>query len=117
MIEKLAVVRPQVQVVLDRLKDVPWTSSRDSSPRKLAGRGQRRRRGSYAARHATIWLASGNPHRAQRPFARLRPQVRAVAAAGQAPRSVWDGVYTEAQAVRGEKVSAEHCARCHGQTG
>ncbi|MSO83491.1 MAG: cytochrome c [Acidobacteria bacterium] len=32
------------------------------------------------------------------------------------PRSVWDSVYTEAQATRGEKVSAEQCARCHGQT-
>ena len=40
------------------------------------------------------------------------------AAAGQstAPASVWDGVYTDAQALRGEKVSAEQCARCHGQT-
>ena len=39
-------------------------------------------------------------------------------AAGQstAPRSVWDSVYTEEQAKRGEKVSAEQCARCHGQT-
>ena len=37
-------------------------------------------------------------------------------AAAQTSRSVWDGVYTEAQAVRGEKVAAEHCARCHGQT-
>jgi len=40
----------------------------------------------------------------------------AVAAQGGAPRSVWDGVYTDAQAARGEKVSAEQCARCHGQT-
>jgi mono/diheme cytochrome c family protein len=39
-----------------------------------------------------------------------------VAAQSGAPRSVWDGVYTEEQAIRGEKVSAEHCARCHGQT-
>ena len=38
-------------------------------------------------------------------------------AVGQGPpRSVWDGVYTEAQAVRGERVSSEHCARCHGPT-
>ena len=41
-----------------------------------------------------------------------------VAAAAQtaAPRSVWDGVYTEEQAKRGEKVSSERCAQCHGQT-
>jgi mono/diheme cytochrome c family protein len=29
---------------------------------------------------------------------------------------VWDGVYTEAQAVRGEKASGAQCASCHGQT-
>ena len=53
-----------------------------------------------------IWLASG-----------ILIAAGAVGAAGQgSPRSVWDGVYTEAQAVRGEKVSVEHCARCHGQT-
>ncbi len=28
--------------------------------------------------------------------------------------SVWDGVYTEAQARRGEKLGAQHCAGCHG---
>ena len=31
-------------------------------------------------------------------------------------RSVWDGVYADEQALRGEKVSAAQCARCHGQT-
>lgn len=40
----------------------------------------------------------------------------AMAAQGGAPRSVWDGVYTEAQALRGEKAYGEHCLRCHGQT-
>jgi cytochrome c len=55
-----------------------------------------------------IWLASG-----------ILIAAGAMVAAGQGgtpPQSVWDGVYTEAQAVRGEKISAEHCARCHGQT-
>lgn len=28
-------------------------------------------------------------------------------------RSVWDGVYTEAQAVRGEQVYQDECAFCH----
>src|SRR5688572_1277983 len=28
-------------------------------------------------------------------------------------RSVWDGVYSEAQSKRGEKVYAETCASCH----
>ena len=31
------------------------------------------------------------------------------------PRSVWDGVYTKAQAVRGDKLYREACARCHGE--
>jgi mono/diheme cytochrome c family protein len=29
------------------------------------------------------------------------------------PRSVWDGVYTKAQAARGAKVYAQACVRCH----
>ena len=41
--------------------------------------------------------------------------VAAASAQGIVPRSVWDGVYTEEQAGRGEQLSAEHCARCHGQ--
>ena len=28
--------------------------------------------------------------------------------------NVWDGAYTEAQAVRGEKSYQEHCSECHG---
>jgi mono/diheme cytochrome c family protein len=31
-----------------------------------------------------------------------------------AGRTVWDGVYTDAQAERGTEVYAEHCSRCHG---
>ncbi len=30
------------------------------------------------------------------------------------PRSVWDGVYSEDQAKRGESVYADKCASCHG---
>ena len=30
------------------------------------------------------------------------------------PKSVLDGIYTEAQAARGEKVYTESCATCHG---
>ena len=29
-------------------------------------------------------------------------------------RSIWDGVYTDAQARRGEDVYSQHCSRCHG---
>jgi sugar lactone lactonase YvrE/mono/diheme cytochrome c family protein len=35
--------------------------------------------------------------------------------AQDAARSVWDGVYTEAQAERGAQAYAENCGKCHGQ--
>lgn len=43
----------------------------------------------------------------------------AIAVAGlsmqaQEAKTVWDGVYSEAQAKRGEAVYAETCANCHG---
>src|SRR5229473_1932633 len=31
-------------------------------------------------------------------------------------RSVWDGVYTEEQAKRGEELYRKECASCHGDT-
>jgi cytochrome c len=34
----------------------------------------------------------------------------------QAPRSVWDGVYTEEQAKRGGALYVERCVHCHGAT-
>ena len=37
------------------------------------------------------------------------------AAAGPAMTTVWDGVFTEAQATRGEATYFEECASCHGQ--
>jgi len=33
-----------------------------------------------------------------------------------AGRSVWDGVFTAAQAKRGGDVYAQHCLECHGET-
>ncbi len=36
--------------------------------------------------------------------------------AQETTRSVWDGVYTEAQAKRGEAVYRQSCASCHGVT-
>ena len=36
--------------------------------------------------------------------------------AAQTTRTVWDGIYTEEQAARGEKVYAERCGKCHGDT-
>jgi len=38
----------------------------------------------------------------------------ALAQAPQTPQTVWSGVYTEAQAFRGEKVADTLCAGCHG---
>jgi mono/diheme cytochrome c family protein len=35
-------------------------------------------------------------------------------AAQAGAKSQWDGVYTEAQAKRGQALYAEHCASCHG---
>jgi mono/diheme cytochrome c family protein len=35
--------------------------------------------------------------------------------AAQAGRAVWDGVYTEEQARRGEAVSKSKCQACHGE--
>jgi mono/diheme cytochrome c family protein len=37
-----------------------------------------------------------------------------VRAQDAATRTVWNGVYTDAQAERGEKVYAAQCASCHG---
>ena len=38
----------------------------------------------------------------------------ASSANAQAVNNVWDGAYTEAQAIRGEKLYQEHCSACHG---
>jgi len=40
--------------------------------------------------------------------------VAATAMSAQTTKSVWDGVYTEAQAKRGEAIYFERCVRCHG---
>jgi len=40
--------------------------------------------------------------------------LRAQAPASSESRSVWDGVYTEEQAKRGETVYKKECASCHG---
>ena len=36
--------------------------------------------------------------------------------AAQARGSIWDGVYTDAQADRGHTAYMQNCARCHGAT-
>jgi cytochrome c len=35
---------------------------------------------------------------------------------GQGARTVWDGVYSEAQAKRGEAIFVDACSNCHGRT-
>lgn len=40
--------------------------------------------------------------------------LRAQAPTSSESRSVWDGVYTEEQAKRGESVYRKECAACHG---
>jgi mono/diheme cytochrome c family protein len=40
----------------------------------------------------------------------------AMALAQDATRSVWDGVYTEAQATRGQGLYNQHCASCHADS-
>ena len=39
----------------------------------------------------------------------------AVAQAQEAPRTVWDGVFNEEQAKRGQAVFLEECSTCHGR--
>lgn len=34
---------------------------------------------------------------------------------GTGSRSVWEGVYSKAQATRGQNLYAEECMRCHGE--
>jgi cytochrome c len=40
--------------------------------------------------------------------------LRATVHAQPPTKSIWDGVYTEAQATRGKALYAEQCASCHG---
>jgi S-disulfanyl-L-cysteine oxidoreductase SoxD len=42
--------------------------------------------------------------------------VAGLTAAAQPARTVWDGIYSEEQAVRGEKLYTERCGKCHGDT-
>ena len=42
--------------------------------------------------------------------------VAAAVTRAQPSRTVWDGIYTDEQAARGETLYAERCATCHGDT-
>jgi len=57
---------------------------------------------------ATVWTASVTT-------SSLRAQAApASAAPASAARTVWDGVYTDAQAERGAEVYKSACSECHG---
>ncbi len=48
-------------------------------------------------------------------LAALGASYSALCALEPEPRTVWDGVYTDAQAARGEELYSRHCASCHGR--
>ncbi len=47
-------------------------------------------------------------------FAVIAVALAAIAVSQETTRSVWDGVYSDAQAQRGAGLYATHCASCHG---
>ena len=59
-------------------------------------------------------------NRSSKLYTAFAPLIFLLAAAGgkaQAPnRSVWEGVYTNDQAKRGEQLYAKYCGSCHGDT-
>jgi S-disulfanyl-L-cysteine oxidoreductase SoxD len=56
------------------------------------------------------------PHRSGLVLLLAAGAFAAVTIAAQQPRTVWDGVYTEEQATRGETLYAERCGKCHGDS-
>jgi mono/diheme cytochrome c family protein len=47
-------------------------------------------------------------------FAAVLLAVACITARAQSPRSQWDGIFTEAQASRGEALYVDNCIMCHG---
>lgn len=71
----------------------------------------------FAAALATTVAAGGQAPADEAPIARSADTDAAAStrsAEPPAPVSIWDGVYTEAQAERGEAVYTGPCSRCHG---
>jgi S-disulfanyl-L-cysteine oxidoreductase SoxD len=52
--------------------------------------------------------------RPRRLLATVASLVGAALLGQETTRSVWDGVYTEEQAKRGQPLYSQHCASCHG---
>lgn len=46
----------------------------------------------------------------------MAPAAQDATPRGAASRSVWDGVYTKAQADRGRELYSTHCLACHGES-
>ena len=61
----------------------------------------------YSGEYIAFTLPSDND-------TRQRPRAPAAISEVQGSRSLWDGVYTQEQAKRGEEAYREGCARCHG---
>ncbi|HXH24398.1 MAG TPA: cytochrome c [Vicinamibacterales bacterium] len=62
---------------------------------------------------APLRSASAPPHRRTHAPLLLLTLTLTTLAAAQSGRTVWDGVYTEAQASRGEALYRKVCAHCH----
>src|SRR5258708_29822615 len=63
-----------------------------------------------------IYYRAGMASRASRFSAIvLVPWISCLTGQDKAPRSIWDGIYTDSQAARGEAGFRESCASCHGQ--
>jgi len=61
----------------------------------------------YSGEYIAFTLPSGND-------TLQRPRAPVATSEVQGSRSLWDGVYTQDQAKRGETAYRESCARCHG---
>ena len=71
---------------------------------------------SWIAAAAVALLAMGAFARAAQQAGTPPGPPASLAASGPSLHSVWDGVYTEEQARRGQQLYATHCLSCHGES-
>ena len=70
-----------------------------------------------AAAAATLFLLTAFEVTAFRPVPKLRrPETLQTASPSKQDRSVWHGVYSDAQQKRGEPSYVRECSTCHGET-